>query len=569
MKNIIKSLLVITSVAITFVTVGCGVSTEDLEATIEARVKQEIAIENDIANEKSIPASEPTPTNDANPDPNRINTPEPTISPTPLPEPTISPTPLPEPTISPTPLPEPTISPTPIPDEVDTEIKVEVEKVTEYTEVKEVEKLVKVEDEPQAINGVEEDSELSECRRIYREADKVVPQCEKFDLKMLESGDDDYDSNLNISYDSEGLQQTILGRIYCEGTGSVVFKNSIYPPNEIDKIYPMGSLASGRGHATPVDHSYWYRKQPSSKTSVLIPADGYLVSVERFDNERNYKWNPSIKIPDYRVMIAHTCTFFTHYIHLGETSDQISSITGRELERGESWEARKELSGDDAINQVKLKAGTALSDFGDYSIDFSVHDAETTLEGFITPSLYEVEPWKIHTVDFFEPFEASIENSLKSKSLRQTEPKGGRIDFDIKDTIQGNWIQIEAKDYASSGISPTPSNYWQYHLAFVYDSINPDSARVSIGFETGISHESCNVCFGAYAAKNNAFKPETIGPSSGLVKIELVHLEMNSINLGTLLVEHQGNSLIKVEVFPYKKPYQVDGFTSDHRMYTR
>jgi len=558
-----KYLTYIFIVGLMLLVVACGVSTESVASTEEVSVVKEVA---EIVNTAtplpptatatplpptatSVPTSIPTvmPTSTSVP-PTAIATAEPTATPIP-------------PTA--TPIPEPTISPTPIPDEV------EVEKVTEYTEVKEVEKLVKVEDEPQAINGVEEDSELSECRRIYREADKVVPQCEKFDLKMLESDDDDYNSNLNISYDSEGLQQTILGRIYCEGTGSVVFKNSIYPPNEIDKIYPMGSLAPGRGHATPVDHSYWYRKQPSSKISVLIPADGYLVSVERFDNERNYKWNPSIKIPDYRVMIAHTCTFFTHYIHLGEISDQISSIIGRELERGESWEARKELSGDDAINQVKLKAGTALSDFGDYSIDFSVHDAETTLEGFITPSLYEVEPWKIHTVDFFEPFEASIENSLKSKSLRQTEPKGGRIDFDIKDTIQGNWFQIEAKDYASSGISPTPSNYWQYHLAFVYDSINPDSARISIGFETGISHESCNVCFGAYAAKNNAFKPETIGPSSGLVKIELVHLEMNSINLGTLLVEHQGNSLIKVEVFPYKKPYQVDGFTENAKLYER
>ncbi len=79
----------------------------------------------------------------------------------------------------------------------------------------------------------------------------------------------------------------------------------------------------------------------------------------------------------------------------------------------------------------------------------------------------------------------------------------------------------------------------------------------------------CKVCFGVYATKNNTFKPETIGPSSGLVKIELVHLEDDSINLGTLLVEHQGDSLIKAEVFPYKKPYQVDGFTNSHRLYTR
>jgi hypothetical protein len=105
---------------------------------------------------------------------------------------------------------------------------------------------------------------------------------------------------------------------------------------------------------------------------------------------------------------------------------------------------------------------------------------------------------KIGTVDFFEPFIEQIKSALQTKRLRSIEPKAGKIDFDLEGPIQWNWFEKVTGDYNASSIDPSPNNYWDDHLTFAYDSVLPDQVRVSIGFPTKITNDSCKVCFGVW-----------------------------------------------------------------------
>ena len=143
---------------------------------------------------------------------------------------------------------------------------------------------------------------------------------------------------------------------------------------------------------------------------------------------------------------------------------------------------------------------------GPGGLDWSVHDADVTLSGFIAPEHYASEVWKIHTVDPFQFYEEPLRSELLSKAVRKVEPRAGKIDYDIEGTILGNWFLEGTIDY---GGNTDDSEYWKGHLAIAYGWIDPSQVRISIGFDTGINHQLCKVCFGAYGVRGNQPDPAT------------------------------------------------------------
>lgn len=366
----------------------------------------------------------------------------------------------------------------------------------------------------------------------------------------------------------------------CSGSGPSQFISNFYSIDSITGIRPMGKMASS--HVTPTDHLYIHRN-PNPDIAldneyVVAPADGVIVKISRFPEDQQYIYevpNPKT-VPDYRVIIMHSCTFFTIFIHLGELAPSISEVTG-EIANGHTWFGTTDAP-------IPVKAGDPIAKFGGQSLDWSVHDSETILPGFIVPQHYETEPWKIHTVDPFPFYEDSLRTALEAKAIRVVEPIAGKIDYDIEGAIIGNWFLDGTVDY-SGLVPPGTPRYWNGHLSIAYGYIEPSQIRISIGLNIANDiNNDCRTCRGSYGAKGNSPDPATVTAETGLVKYELMSRErgggredhsipayemVGEKSLGTFLVKHLGDRTIRVEIVPGKKPDEVIGFTNDALIYRR
>lgn len=356
-------------------------------------------------------------------------------------------------------------------------------------------------------------------------------------------------------------QQTNNG---CTGKGTVAFTSAPMKPEEIGTILPIGLMIGG--HVTPIDHGYYTAKTWSSDKSredlrafvdILAPASGTVTAVQSMPAVYS-----SSSIGDYRIVIHHTCTFYTIYIHVNQLSEKLQSIA-------------------DTRKTAKVEAGDVIGRAPGF--DFSVHNDEVTLPGFIVPEHYDAESWKIHTVSIFDHFTEPIRNQLLERNMRQKEPRGGKIDYDIDGRLVGNWFVENTNGYFGVTERPGDYGYWATHLAFAYDGLDPSLIIISLGDFGGEAKQ--------FAVKGNAPNPATINVESGLVKYELVGWqyltengeEWNRLDFakiigskrfdehvsGVVLVQMIEDRKIKFEAFPNKKASEVSGFTENAKIYER
>ena len=357
----------------------------------------------------------------------------------------------------------------------------------------------------------------------------------------------------------------------CIGKGTVNFTSPPRRLEDIEMILPLGMMSSE--HITPTDHQYYYTHNwspnpvPSDLRDVLAPADGVITSVQRMPSWTFYSKQG---LEDYRLEIYHTCTFYTIYIHLLKISDKIKNAAG-DLTQSQNV----------PVN-IPVKAGEVLG--GAVSLDFSVHNSDITLKGFVVPQHYNGEPWKIHTVDPFDYFSEPIKAQLLSKSERTMQPYGGKIDYDVDGKVVGNWFVEGSGGY--SGTVSGQYNYWSNHLAITYDAIDPSHIIFSTGtFTTNGEGQQ-------FGIKGNVPDPATIDKNSGLIKYELVTYDYkiggtgtawnrityasnlkavnndNQVN-GVVLLQLIEDRKLKAEVFPGKAASEVTGFTNNAIVYER
>jgi hypothetical protein len=351
--------------------------------------------------------------------------------------------------------------------------------------------------------------------------------------------------------------------------GEVTLTHAFYDPEQFDKLVPMGRMWAS--HVTPVDHMYVTLAQERERDWARMPAAGRVVSVQRFPNDQSPFWDESVKEPDYRVIVAHSCTVFSIFIHVGELAPEVAAAVG-EIAPGQSWHA---LPGGPA---VEIEAGGALARFGGSSFDYSLHDADVTLSGFQVPEHYEGEAWKVHTVDPFDYMTPELAGALLAKSPRRAEPLGGKIDYDVPGTLAGNWFLDGTAGYAGGGVSVS---YWEGHLAIAYDHIDPDQVRVAIGRDVGITFDECRACGGVYAVAGNGPDPASVTAADGVIKYELTGRQgvfddpfnertvSDGNLLGTLLLQVIDSASIRMEFFYGISADSVGSFTDDTLIYRR
>ena len=358
---------------------------------------------------------------------------------------------------------------------------------------------------------------------------------------------------------------------HCTNSGPVMFSYSPMRFEDINHLSPYGSVVGA--HITPIDHMYFDPKDKSLgkdiyEVKAIQDAVIYEINVRDISTDTNEakKWR------DWRLDMAHTCTFASYF-------DLLTSVVP-EIE--EKWAETLAPGAQGKFDGVEVKAGQVIGYVGGQSLDFGVYDWEVSLPGLINPEAYASrEPWKIHTVDPFQYFPKEIRDGLLNKMIRIVEPRAGTIDYDVGGTLSGNWFQQGTDWY--NGINQ--EKYWEGHLSIAPHQIDPNLWRIGIGFL-----ETNNNNFIIYGENS----PLDIAVDSGPVSYELrkykvyipskpqkkwwiephVEGEIYGVYLfpdtvGTVLLNLEEKALLRLEVFMGESKDQIDGFTQNARLYER
>jgi len=331
-----------------------------------------------------------------------------------------------------------------------------------------------------------------------------------------------------------------------------------YPPLDLAKvefILPMGGMIGN--HVTPIDHQYYvapdFGGAETIKIDVYSPADGVVTSIQHMGNFSN---------DDYRFVVEHNDALSSVFIHVDNLSTKLAAYAPG--------------SGQYVNTDIAVVAGEVLGNYSG-SVDYNIVDNDVTLSGFIDPSSYVAESWKTHIPDPFDYFTSAIQQTLVAKSLRTTEPIGGKIDHDIDGRLVGNWFLENTNGYA--GLDP--NNYWLGHLAFAYDYIVPGHIIASFGNYAGQQKQ--------FGVLGNSPDPADVSVAVGLVEYDLVTYEYydgampwdrSSLVQGlsmdnysfidaVVLVQLVEDRRLKVEIFHGQTSVDVSDFTASALYYVR
>jgi len=351
-----------------------------------------------------------------------------------------------------------------------------------------------------------------------------------------------------------------------EGTsvenGFIIFD---YPPFDLDKvafILPMGGTTGG--HVTPIDHQYYisydFAKDDDAVVDIDVysPGDGVVTEIQHMSVAAG---DTPMAVDDFRIIIQHTSTISSYYIHIDELSDKIAAVDPG--------------LGEYAYVNVEVSAGEIIGRYGG-SVDYNIVDDDVVLP-FVNLDSYTNEPWKLHCPDPFDYFNESIKELMYEKCVRTQDPVGGKICYDVDGKLVGTWFEEGTNGYGGVDLD----RYWAGHLSIVYDSIDHDAIIVSIGTFIDTAEQ--------FAVKTNSPDPSDVSVETGLVKYELVDFEYysngsiwnrnsyatdleikNSQDLqGVILLELIEDRKLKVETFPGKAGDEVTGFTDNFRIYER
>ena len=299
---------------------------------------------------------------------------------------------------------------------------------------------------------------------------------------------------------------------------------------------------------------------------VIAPADGIITLIARMPTFFTTIKNEDLK--DYRIILTHSCTFYTIYIHVYKLSPKLEEAVSN-IQPSENRNVK-----------ILVKAGEVIGKAN--AFDFSVHNEDVKLSGFVVPVHYDREPWKIYTVDPFDYFVEPLKSQLLEKNLRTVKPYGGKIDHDIDGKLIGNWFVENTNGYM--GIKQP--DYWGTHLSISPNALDPKHIVFSIGDFKGEFRSSKQ-----YGIKGNFPNPSDVGIDSGIIKYELVPFEYKDIEgnvwyedrfatgikafnldkevVGTILLELVGKRKLKLEVFLNKKASDVNIFTERALIYER
>jgi hypothetical protein len=341
--------------------------------------------------------------------------------------------------------------------------------------------------------------------------------------------------------------------------GDVTFSHAPVDLDAVEYLTPFGLMTDS--HVTPVDHQYFQNfVEPDREIAVYAPGAGRVTSIQHFGAPVTE--DPQGIVDDFRIVIEHTCTVSSIFIHIGELIPRLAAFDPG--------------VGNYASVDVPVEAGERIGTFTG-NVDYNLVDLAFTTDGLIDPASYAQEPWKIHVPDTFAFFEEPIAQQMADLSLRIVEPRGGRFTYDIDGRLVGNWFREGTNGYGGAD----PDRYWAGHLAFAYNHIDPTMVMVSIGTFQDRS--------GQFAVAGNGPDPADVTAGSGPVVYQLVDWDYRvdgerwdrisyaagieatpgTEASGIIAVELTGTRELRVEIVPGATPADFTGFGPDAVLYTR
>ena len=349
----------------------------------------------------------------------------------------------------------------------------------------------------------------------------------------------------------------------CDNNNRVNMTHLPMNMDDVSSVTPVGLTAGA--HVTPIDHLYFYPKEgPRDKYPVYAMADGYITGI----GTRGVNVSTGEKRPtEYRIVMQHSCQTLSYF-------DLVTKLDQSIIDKFPDA-ATKGMSG-----RFPIKAGQEIGRIGAQSLDTAIYNKDLILKGFIHPSMYKAEPWKVHTDQFFTYFSEPLRSQMLAKNARKVEPVSGKIDYDQPGKLIGNWFKVGNNGYAGptgfNGVGSNNQGPWTGHLAIFYDAYDPSIIDISIGDFKNHQPQAFNVT-------GNKPDPATISKASGIVKYELVQQSNAGIGpggmtqqnsgpqpvAGTVLFQVLAGEKLKVEYFVDKPASQATGFTSAAIMYER
>ena len=108
----------------------------------------------------------------------------------------------------------------------------------------------------------------------------------------------------------------------CED-GRVTFE---MPPVDLEAtelVVPLG-LMSG-SHVTPVDHIYFQNyREPTLEIDVYSPAAGTVTDIQHMS--QTVSEGPATAIDDYRLVLEHTCSITSIFIHVATLTPALAAV---------------------------------------------------------------------------------------------------------------------------------------------------------------------------------------------------------------------------------------------------
>lgn len=360
----------------------------------------------------------------------------------------------------------------------------------------------------------------------------------------------------------------------CQGTGSKQLTHSPMDYDDIGIIEPYGIMVDA--HVLPTPHGYVSPADFQSARDqypVYAVADGTLVYVAH-RGEFIGDSKPVGKVTDeYQLWFEYSCTFYSYYDLLTSVSPEIEAAIGGKL-TGFNGKAIR----------LPVKGGQLIGRIGGQTVDFAVWDFAKPARYFVNPKSYDNDAELFYLADMFDYFTPELKAQLLTKAVRQAEPRGGKIDYDLDGKLVGNWFKEGTKWRSKTEGNPN-SRPWDGHLSISYDFIDPRSIKFSIGDFQGTAKQ--------FGITGNAPDPATVNVDSGLVTYELQQVDYLDGATGkqwratdqgviaqptatvigpvqaTVLLKLTDQRTLKLELFPGKTKEQVAGFTAAARTYVR
>lgn len=320
------------------------------------------------------------------------------------------------------------------------------------------------------------------------------------------------------------------------------------PPLDLSGVMffePMGLMG-----AFPQDHGGFHHVEigvPEPSIRIYAMADGQIKALGKSGDDN---W----------VDIKYSTTISVKLGHVGRFEDFILEQTGPLVD------------GQPQYIKIDVKKGQVIAYVSSFSaLDMGLHDQESE-KNFIYPDLFWFET--LYASPIFDYFNEPLKSEILSKAIRQQEPRGGKVDYDVKGALAGNWFISGSAN----------SRDFEKQFAIGYDHIHAHRIAIFDGYERFANNNS--TYFHSWV-KNNGPLPETVDLAFGIVKYELiprrwvnridsVTWELSSLEgvdeqipWGVFLFEMLETERMQAEFFPDKTPDKVTGFSGDQTLYVR